>query len=163
MVDARVCHYHRCGGRLALLGRGCCAQVNTGTPELGELAREFTDPLTALPQLFFQDAYTPANYDTDAPANRVIARVLVPRVPRISVFPHQLIRPTFQLVTVPTGKGSGDTRTEFGDMQLFDFGVIPWPSRESGLLMGAGPAFVFPTATHATRALICSAKNGGRA
>src|SRR5512139_2943706 len=128
---------------------GCAAvasaQVNTDTPESAkllreaELAREFTDPLTTLPQLFFQDVYTPAYYGTEAPANRVIARVIVPRVPRISLFPDQLIRPTFQLVTVPTGKGSGDTRTEFGDMQLFDFGVIPWPSRQAGLLMGAGP------------------------
>jgi hypothetical protein len=32
-------------------------------------------------------------------------------------------------------------------MQLFDLGVIPWPGRESGLIMGVGPVFVFPTAT----------------
>src|SRR5262249_50632244 len=56
------------------------------------------------------------------------------------------IRPTFQLVTVPTGPGKG-TRTEFGDIQLFDLGVIPWPSRETGFYMGVGPLFVFPTAT----------------
>ena len=33
-------------------------------------------------------------------------------------------------------------------MQLFDLAVIPWPGRESGLFMGVGPIFVFPTATH---------------
>jgi hypothetical protein len=49
-------------------------------------------------------------------------------------------------VTVPTGRGEA-TRTEFGDMQLFDLLVLPWPGRESRLLMGAGPVFVFPTAT----------------
>jgi hypothetical protein len=47
---------------------------------------------------------------------------------------------------VPIGKGKA-TRTELGDMQLFDLAVIPWPGRESGLLMGIGPVFVFPTAT----------------
>ena len=47
--------------------------------------------------------------------------MLIARVPRISIFPDQLIRPTFQLVTVPTGPGHG-THTEFGDIQLFDLG-----------------------------------------
>jgi hypothetical protein len=136
------------GAALIVFRPAAYAQVDTDTPESAELAREFTDPLTTLPQLFLQDAYTPENFGTEAPANRVIARVIIPRVPRISLFPAQLIRPSFQLATVPTGKGSGDTRTEFGDMQLFDFGVIPWPNRESGLLMAAGPVFVFPTATH---------------
>jgi hypothetical protein len=123
------------------------AQDEPASADTAELAREFTDPLTTLPQIFLQDAYTPANYGTDAPANRVIARAIVPRVPRLSLLPVQLIRPSLQLVTVPTGRGSA-TRTEFGDMQLFDFGVIPWPGRETGLLMGVGPVFVFPTATH---------------
>ena len=87
------------------------------------------------------------NYGTDAQANRLIVRLIVPRIPRFSLLPFvQLIRPTFSLVTVPTGTGSG-TRTAFGDIQLFDLAVIPWPERESGLLMGFGPMFVFPTAT----------------
>jgi hypothetical protein len=121
--------------------------ANDETESTAELAREFTDPLTTLPQVFLQDAYTPANYGTDAPANRVIARVIIPRIPRLSLLPVQLIRPSIQLVTVPTGKGNA-TRTEFGDMQLFDFAVMPWPSRDTGVLMGVGPVFVFPTATH---------------
>ncbi len=118
--------------------------------DTSKLAREFTDPLTTLPQIFIQDAYTPANYGTDAQTNRVIARAIIPRIPSFSLFPFvQLVRPTFQLVTVPTGRGSA-TRTEFGDMQLFDFAVLPWPGRESGLMMGVGPVFVFPTATDKT-------------
>ena len=76
--------------------------------------------------------------------------MIVPRVPSSSLLPFvQLIRPSFSLATVPTGRGSG-TRTEFGDVQLFDLGVLPWPGRETGLLMGLGPLFVFPTATHRT-------------
>ena len=116
-------------------------------PTVAKLAEEFSDPLTTLPQIFTQDAYTPVNYGTAAPTNRVIARVIIPRIPRYSLLPFvQLVRPSFSLVTVPTGRG-GATTTAFGDMQLFDLGVIPWPGRESGFLMGVGPVFVFPTAT----------------
>ena len=103
-------------GALLFWAAAASAQVNADTPESAQLAREFTDPLTTLPQLFFRDTYTPANYGTDAPANRVIARVIVPRVPRISLFPDQLIRPSFQLVTVPTGKG-----TQYADTLAAEF------------------------------------------
>jgi hypothetical protein len=126
------------------------SQEETGGSDAQDLAREFNDPLTTLPQVFIQDAYTPANYGTRAQTNKVIARAIIPRIPRFSLFPFvQLVRPTFSLVTVPTGRGSA-TRTEFGDMQLFDFAVLPWPGRESGLLMAVGPIFVFPTATDKT-------------
>jgi hypothetical protein len=113
-----------------------------------EIAEEFSDPLTTLPQVFLNDAYTPESDGTDAKTNRLTARVIVPRVPSTSLLPFvQLIRPSFSVVTAPTGTRD-QTRTSFGDMQLFDLGVIPWPGRESGLLMGVGPLFVFPTATH---------------
>src|SRR5262250_2312884 len=86
-----------------------------------QLAEDFNDPLTTVPQIFLKDVYTPENFGIDAQTNRLIARMLIPRVPRISFFPDQLIRPTFQLVTVPAGPGHG-THTEFGDIQLFDLG-----------------------------------------
>jgi hypothetical protein len=122
----------------------------TGNPTASSVAAEFTDPLTTLPQIFLQDAYSPDVHGTEAQINRVIARVIVPRVPSSSLLPFvQLIRPSFSLVTVPTGRGSG-TRTEFGDVQLFDLGVLPWPDRETGLLLGVGPLWVFPTASHHT-------------
>ena len=121
--------------------------AETDTERLATLAREFTDPLTTLPQLFLQDAYTPANHGTDAQTNRVVGRLIVPRVPRFTLLPFvQLVRPSFFLVTVPTGKGSA-TRTELGDTQLFDLCVLPWPTAESGVRIGVGPTFVFPTAT----------------
>jgi hypothetical protein len=123
-------------------------EVDTANRE--RLAREFTDPLTTLPQIFIQDAYTPENHGTDAPTNRVIARAIIPRIPRYSLLPFvQLIRPSFSLVTIPTGKGAA-TRTEFGDIQLFDAAVLPWPSPETGLRIAVGPTFVFPSATHET-------------
>ena len=111
------------------------------------LARDFSDPLTVVPQVFLQDAYTPSNFGTSSQTNRVIGRIIVPRVPRFSLLPFvQLIRPSFSLVTVPDGKGG--TRTGFGDMQLFDLAVLPWPGRETGFVMGIGPTFVFPTASN---------------
>jgi hypothetical protein len=77
----------------------------------------------------------------------VIARAIVPRIPRFSLLPFvQLVRPSISLVTVQTGKGRG-TVTAFGDMQLFDLAVLPWPSHETGLYMGVGPVLIFPTAT----------------
>jgi hypothetical protein len=127
--------------------RATVAAEETPSERAARLAEDFSDPLTTVPQIFLKDVYTPANFGTDAQANRLIVRMLIPRVPRISVFPDQLIRPTFQLVTVPNGRGKG-THTEFGDIQLFDLGILPWPSHESGFYMGVGPLFVFPSATH---------------
>jgi hypothetical protein len=127
-------------------------QEDVGAAKLTKLQRlaiEFSDPLTTLPQLFLKDEYTPANYGTNAGTNGVIVRAIIPRVPRFTLLPFvQLVRPSFALVTVPTGKGSG-TRTEFGDMQLFDAAVLPWIP-VSGLRIGVGPTFVFPTATDKT-------------
>lgn len=123
------------------------AENDAGASRTARLAEEFSDPLTTLPQIFVQDAYTPTNYGTEAPTNRVIARLIVPRVPKFSLLPFaQLVRPSLSLVTVPTGRGK-DTITALGDMQLFDLAVLPWPGRESGFFMGLGPVFIFPTAT----------------
>ena len=110
------------------------------------LAEEFSDPLTTLPQIFVQDAFTPISFGTDGRTNRVIARAIVPRIPKFSLLPFvQLIRPSVQLVTFPTSRGRG-TDTAFGDFQLFDLAVLPIdPS--SGLYVGAGPVMIFPTAT----------------
>jgi hypothetical protein len=131
---------------LSLPGPAAVAEEESSEARVTRLAEEFSDPLTTLPQLFVQDAYTPVNYGVSSSTNRVIARVIVPRLPKYSLFPFvQLVRPSFSLVTVPTGRGG--TKTAFGDMQLFDLAVLPWPGRETGLLFGAGPVFVFPTAT----------------
>jgi hypothetical protein len=128
------------------------ASSGTDLPETGrsakEVAAEFSDPLTTLPQVFLTNAYSPENYGTEAESNRLTLRVIVPRVPSSSLLPFvQLIRPSIHVVTAPTGAGEA-TRTSFGDMQLLDIAYIPWPGRESGLFMGVGPTLVFPTATH---------------
>lgn len=133
------------------------AQTGAGSSQLDEqtLERDFTDPLTTLPQLIVRDSYTPANYGPCTPqacirndeTNTLVIRPLIPRIPANSLLPiPQLIRPTFTIVTVPSSRGG--TRTEFGDLPMFDFAVLPWPNRaQTGLLIGLGPSFVFPTAT----------------
>lgn len=131
----------------ALLSQAPAVLAQTNSLPARDVAAEFSDPLTTLPQLFVNDAFTTESFGTDAYLNRLTARLIVPRVPETSLLPFvQLIRPSFSLVTVPTGKGS-DTRTAFGDIQLFDLAVLPWPDRKSGLLLGVGPVFVFPTAS----------------
>ena len=120
-----------------------------------KLERDFTDPLSTLPQLVVRDSYTPANYGPctrgpclrDAETNQAIIRPLIPRLPPRSLLPFtQLVRPTFAMVTTQSSRGG--TRTEFGDLPIFDVAVLPWPDRQkTGLLIGVGPTFVFPTAT----------------
>jgi hypothetical protein len=127
----------------------CTNSAQAQTPDLvaeEKLIKDFTDPLTTLPQISVKDAFTPANFGTHVQTNQVIVRPIIPRLPRFSLFPFvQLIRPTFSLVTVPSARGG--TRTEFGDMQLFDLAVLPWPSEKTHFKMGLGPMFVFPSAT----------------
>jgi hypothetical protein len=129
-----------------------CARAQTASTsaELQEeesLERDFTDPLTTLPQVLIRDSYTPANYGTDVETNQLIVRPLIPRIPPQTLLPFvQLVRPTFSLVTIPNPMGG--SRTEFGDLPIFDVAVLPWPDRQkTGVLIGVGPAFVFPTAT----------------
>jgi hypothetical protein len=122
-----------------------------------KLEQDFTDPLTTLLQLIVRDSYSPANYapgpctslscPRNDQTNQLIVRPLIPRVPSLSLFPFpQLIRPTLALVTAPSLRGG--TRTEFGDLPVFDIAGLPWPDRQkTGLLLGVGPTFVFPTAT----------------
>ena len=138
-----------CALLAVLWGMGLSAgfgQIQTTDRTLQNLEREFTDPLTTLPQLFLKDAFSPVNYGTSVQTNQVIARAIIPRIPPNTLLPFvQLVRPTFSLVTVPTPRGGA--RTDFGDMQLFDLAVLPWPPKETGFRFRLGPTFVFPTAT----------------
>jgi hypothetical protein len=128
------------------------------TDQLGEeerLEREFTNPLTTLPQLLVRDRYSPATYGRcnllacprNAETNQIIIRPLFPRIPSNTLLPFiQLVRPTFSVLTVPSSRGG--VRTEFGDLPLFDIAVLPWPDRQkTGVLVGVGLSLVFPTAT----------------
>ena len=125
-------------------------QIQSSNPARESLEEQFVDPLTTLPQVFLKDEFSPVNYGTDVQTNQVVARIIIPRIPPNTLLPFvQLVRPSFSLVTVPGPKGG--TRTDFGDTQLFDLAVLPWPPAETGLRFGLGPTFVFPTANAAER------------
>jgi len=122
------------------------AQSQAPSPSVETLEQEFTDPLTVLPQVFLRDTFTPANFGTHVQTNGAVLRAIIPRIPPNTLLPFaQLVRPTFTLVTVPSSRGG--TRTEFGDTQLFDVAILPWPANETGVKIAVGPTFVFPTAT----------------
>jgi hypothetical protein len=130
---------------LVILGAAGSARAQQTLSAEERLEREFTDPLTTLPQVIIRDSYTPANYGTNIQTNALIVRPIIPRIPANTYLPFvQLVRPTFALVTVPSSRGG--SRTEFGDLPMFDIAVLP-PSRDTGILWGIGPTFVFPTAT----------------
>jgi hypothetical protein len=135
-----------------LIGRVSAAAQQAQTPPVSlqqeeQLERDFTDPLTTLPLVLIRDSYTPANYGTNVETNQAIIRPLIPRIPPNTLLPfNQLIRPSFSLLTVPSSRGG--SRTEFGDLPIFDIAALPWPDRKkTGFLVGIGPTFVFPTAT----------------
>jgi hypothetical protein len=164
-MRSRNCRYRRRADHAVLLPTRCAAlwslfacllmvvsgagiaQAQTTPSSQETLEQEFTDPLTTLPQVIIRDSYSPATYGTQVQTNQTIIRPVIPRVPPHTLLPFvQLIRPTFAVVTVPSRRGG--SRTEFGDLALFDVAVLPWPDRrKTGLLVGVGPTFVFPTAT----------------
>jgi hypothetical protein len=124
---------------IALVSRSASAQATSPSAESAEekLEQDFTDPLSTLPQVIVRDSYTPANYGPCTPlscvrndeTNQFLIRPLIPRIPPNTLLPlTQLIRPTFALVTVPSSRGG--TRTEFGDLPMFDLAVLPWPERK---------------------------------
>jgi hypothetical protein len=135
---------------LAIAYPNDCALAQASGASQETIEQAFTNPLTTLPQIVIRDAYSPATFGTHVQTNAVIIRPIIPRIPPYTLLPFvQLIRPTLDVVTVPSRRGGG--RTEFGDTQLFDIAVLPWPNRQSsGFLFGIGPTFVFPTATSAS-------------
>ena len=50
-------------------------QIQTTNRTLENLKREFTDPLTTLPQVFLKDAFSPVNYGTNVQTNQVVAEL----------------------------------------------------------------------------------------
>jgi hypothetical protein len=126
-------------------GQSLAANSANGESEEDQLAREVDDPTAILTQLKFQDLYTPRNFQTTAQTNTVQLRPVLP-VDSFALFPFkQLIRPTFEVKTLATSRGSS-TITQFADMQFLDLFLSNWPNpKETGFGWGIGPTFVFPT------------------
>jgi outer membrane putative beta-barrel porin/alpha-amylase len=125
----------------------CVADQSTLAETEESLTERANDPTATLTQLRVKNEYTPSQYGTNAQPNTLILRGILAVRPHGPLNLEQIIRPTFQIETKPLGKGAA-TRTGFGDTQLFDLFVMPWPnSRETRFRWGIGPYFVFPTAS----------------
>jgi hypothetical protein len=127
----------------------CLAQQTvTSSPSLSEsLSEEVNDPTATLTQAQVQEFYTPSEFGTNAQRNILQGRFIVAVLPHGPLDLAQIVRPTFQLMTIPKNKGAS-TRTEFGDMQLFDLFVMPrWMTEGLDFRWDIGPYFVFPTAS----------------
>lgn len=133
---------------LLLLRATVCFAGPGGSPTDPEsLTEKANDPTASLTQLQLKDYYTTSEYGTNAQPNTFVLRSVIAVRPHGPLDLEEIVRPTFQIVTKPLSKGSA-TRTGFGDTQLFDLFVIPWPnSDETGFRWGVGPYLVFPTAS----------------
>jgi hypothetical protein len=88
------------------------------------LSEQVNDPTATLTQAQIQDFFTPAEFGTNAQANRLQGRFVLAVLPHGPLNLAQLVRPTFALVTISENKGAS-TRTEFADGQLLDLFVMP--------------------------------------
>jgi hypothetical protein len=108
-------------------GQSLAASSANSESEEDLLARQVDDPTAILTQLKLQDLYTPRNFQTTAQTNTVQVRPVIP-VESFALFPFkQLIRPTFEVKTLATSRGSS-TVTEFADMQLLDLFLSNCPT-----------------------------------
>src|SRR6202166_1155521 len=119
------------GGALLILLASCsrCLAQQAALASIPEetLAEKVNDPTANLTQITFQNLYAPAEYGTNAQPNTLQIRPLLAVRPQLFTPLEQLIRPTFEVVTVPRGKGASTT-TAFGDTQLLDLFLMPWPN-----------------------------------
>jgi hypothetical protein len=132
------------------LSAGASAQsaaTSTQGPSEEALGEEVNDPTASLTRVQFKNNFTPARYGTNAQTNTVQVRPILAVLPHGPMELEQIVRPTFSLVTIARGRGAA-TRTEFGDTQLLDLMVMPWPNTSrTGFRWGIGPYLVLPTAT----------------
>ena len=133
---------------LVLAWQASCRADQSSPPTNEEsLTERANDPTASLTQVEVKDEYTPSEYGTNAQPNTLILRGILAVRPHGPLDLEQIIRPTFQIETKPLGKGAA-TRTGFGDTQLFDLFIMPWPNwSETGFRWGVGPYFIFPTAS----------------
>src|SRR5262249_39037980 len=153
-MDSRLAHAPIIAWLLALLlnwHTHCLAGQST-PPGNESLTLKANDRTASLTKFEVKDEYTPSEFGTNAQPNTLTLRGILAVYPRGLLNLEQLIRPTFQIETKPLGKGAA-TRTGFGDTQLFDLFVMPWPnSRETGFRWASVPISFFPPRAGMARA-----------
>ena len=104
------------------------AQEEPGPTDRERLAKEFTDPLTTLAAVFVQDAYSPANYGTEAPdqpSDHQSDRSAHPQVFAAAVRPT---RPTEPHHSSPCRPAGAAPRAPIRRHAAVRRAVIPWPA-----------------------------------
>lgn len=123
------------------------AQEEQPQKSADEIARELSNPVSSTASLVFQGTY--AGWDGFLPkANEQHSSSLVflPTLPfKFEKF-NLTLRPSFPVTAVPyiSESGTWDTKRGFGDIVLLGLGGT---MTKNGLLYGAGPTLIFPTAS----------------
>jgi hypothetical protein len=104
------------------------------------------DPILPIPQLLFENDFSPINSGSENPSNILYCKPLW-KVPPNSFLPvYQGMRLQFQLVTAPPTSSSRGL-TNLGDTQFLDLFCATGDSWEVGI----GPMAIFPTAIHSSK------------
>jgi hypothetical protein len=129
---------------------GVVAVIAAGAPASGDESRssgsskslqaKAADPTEPLVQLTIDNDLAVSNRGGTGVAHQLLVQPVIP-LPPFERFPvGQIIRPSIPVITTP----GPDRVTGLGDITLFD---IFLPRRFSWGALGAGPVFVFPSAT----------------
>ncbi len=130
-----------------LYSQAFAQRLSTPQDSLDTLAEDSNDPTAILFQVKVENDYTVDEYGTLSEPDEIVLQPILPIRPSSLVPFWQLVRPTFEVASIPSSSGP-DTTMQFKDMQLLDLFESRWPDQETtGLRWGLGPYFVFPTAT----------------
>jgi hypothetical protein len=128
----------------AALGvRGAWADGDeTAAPPPPNLVKQANSPLSDVFQIRVQDAFIPAFRDLPGRSNSVSLGIVMP-LPKYRLIPL----PQLSLLTIPAAVTLPGGSTGFGDLRFVDIAVFDAGHK---ILVGAGPSFVFPSASEPT-------------
>jgi hypothetical protein len=116
--------------------------------DLAEINRKLENPMTSMWSLVFQENFSLNDGESVSETVKSSTFFFQPALP-VPVDSDLIFigRPVFPLFTSPVFSTDGSVtehKTGFGDMQLF---AAIGPDRNDGTVWGAGPTFIFPTAS----------------
>jgi hypothetical protein len=144
----------------------CLAQQAASVSSDETLAEKVNDPTANLTQITIQDLYALAEYGTNAQPNTLQIRPVLAVRPQLFTPLEQLIRPTFNVLTVPRGKGASTTTAlrDADHTRNRPERMMPQPQRNDLLLTASDflarlPAVRVATAMGAFTRLVCQLRS----
>jgi len=107
--------------------------------EQSRLVKQANAPISSILQVRLQDTYQPEFNELHGQGNAVTLAVTMP-LPKFRLLPI----PQLSLLTIPAAITTPGGLTGFGDLRLLDIAVF---HAGGSVIWGAGPIFVFPTAS----------------